>query len=206
MIGVIDYGLGNITAFLNSFKRLNISAKRICSNEDLSCATHFILPGVGHFDHAMKKFKASGLLLDIEKRVFQENIPLMGVCVGMQMLGMDSAEGSQEGLGWLSGRTKCLKNSLSNYSLEVPHMGWNSILIKKNNRLLDIGNSLDPQFYFLHSYYFEANNDTDVLGTTAYGREFDVIVARNNIFGVQFHPEKSHHWGLQLLNNFALVK
>ena len=206
MIGIIDYGVGNIQAFLNCFKRIDVAAYRVNRPEDLGLATHFILPGVGHFDHAMQQLNASGLVHELEKLVIDKKIPLMGVCVGMQMLGTGSDEGDLLGLGWLTGHSCCFSRERDTDPLRLPHMGWNSVVIQKPNQIFPDGTESNPQFYFLHSFHFEVENQNDVLATSIYGHEFASFVAHENIYGVQCHPEKSHHWGAQLLKNFAEIQ
>ena len=200
MMCVVDYGVGNIQALLNLFNRLGIETKRACKGKDFDNATHLILPGVGHFDHAIKKFNESGVKEPLQDLVLGSKIPLLGVCVGMQMLADGSDEGNLPGLGWIPGRVKeCSK-------LSLPHMGWNVLHPKKNNLLFSGLDSNFLQFYFLHSYYFDTKEKEDILATTHYGIDFASVVSRQNIYGVQFHPEKSHKWGEQLLKNFSKIQ
>lgn len=203
MICIIDYGVGNIQAFLNLCKRLEIPAKRVLNEDDFNNCSRIILPGVGHFDHAMNKLNNSGLLPILNDLVILKNIPVMGVCVGMQMLSDSSEEGSLPGLGWIPGQVKSMKYNPDFNSNRLPHMGWNTIDANRNSILFSKGFNKNPQFYFLHSYYFEANNRDDVVATVNYGFNFDAVVSRGNIHGVQCHPEKSHHWGEQLIKNFS---
>jgi len=202
LIRIVDYGVGNIQAFLNVFKRIGFDAQRANTPEQLIDATHLILPGVGHFDHAMIRLNHSGLLPRLEELVLQSNIPVMGICVGMQMLSNGSDEGKMPGLGWLPGRVRSFAGNTSCIELAMPHMGWNTLKPQENSMLFSRGFERDPEFYFLHSYYFEAENRNNVAATATYGFEFDAAVSNGHIFGVQCHPEKSHHWGEQLLKNF----
>lgn len=204
MIGVVDYGVGNVKAFLNVYERLNISSKRIKTNDDFDDITKIILPGVGAFDHAMIQLNESGLRIGLEKAVTHKKIPILGICVGMQMLANSSEEGSVPGLGWINGRVKKFNIEDIKYKTKLPHMGWNSITPKFSNSLLSNFNK-NPFFYFLHSYYFECNDSSSVLATTSYGTEFSSAVCSENIYGVQFHPEKSHQNGVNLLKNFSLL-
>lgn len=203
MIRIVDYGIGNIQAFLTVYKRLGISAERAHTPNDLEDATHLILPGVGHFDHAMNSLNQSGIRSALEKLVLQKNIPIIGICVGMQMLAEGSDEGTIPGLGWISGHVRAFANNAQSAHLPMPHMGWNDLQLSTDAKLItkDFDNS--PQFYFLHSYYFDAKDKADVIATAYYGIDFDAVVSCGNIYGIQCHPEKSHHWGAQLLKNFA---
>lgn len=203
MIRIIDYGVGNIQAFLTLFKRQGIEAARACTIEELQDATRLILPGVGHFDHAMQSLNDSGLRPELERLVLQKSVPVLGICVGMQMLADDSEEGNLPGLGWVPGHVKSFSSNPVMSSLPMPHMGWNTLKTKPESRLFHTGFDDTPQFYFLHSYYFDATDKKDVAALATYGSDFDVVVSRGHIHGVQCHPEKSHHWGAQLLKNFA---
>ncbi|WP_136146881.1 imidazole glycerol phosphate synthase subunit HisH [Escherichia coli] len=204
MITIIDYGIGNIQAFLNVYKRLGINAGVARSVEDIFSATHLILPGVGAFDQAMTLFNNSGLRDSIEKRVYEEKIPIIGICVGMQMLATSSEEGSMPGLGWIPGTVRAFSSNISSQNLPMPHMGWNN-LIKRTSTPLLKDFAVEPSFYFLHSYYYECDDTGDVLATANYGHNFHCIISRNNIYGIQCHPEKSHSSGSQLLKNFAEI-
>ena len=197
MIGILDYGLGNIKAFANIYKNLNIEYKFISKKEEFDKVTKIILPGVGAFDYAMSKLNSSGLRDKLEEKVLNDKIPVIGICVGMQMLAKKSEEGKLEGLGWIDGIVKKFPIK-KNYPL--PHMGWNNLEIKKHHKLLS--NLDNSQFYFLHSYYFETD-EKFVLAKANYMQEFDCIVNNDNIFGIQCHPEKSHHFGINLLKNFG---
>jgi len=202
MITIVDYGLGNIRAFLNVYKRLNIEARTATTAEELSQATKVILPGVGSFDHAMDKLSQSGMRDALDDLALRQRVPVLGVCVGMQILGRDSDEGRRPGLGWIEGRVKKLEALTSTDPLPVPHMGWNDVHPVAPTGLFDrLGSG--ARFYFLHSYYFECDRDADTLAVSRYGRDFTCATGAANVFGVQFHPEKSHHDGARLLQNFA---
>jgi glutamine amidotransferase len=205
MIRIVDYGVGNIQAFMTMFRRLGIPAERALVAGDLVDASHFILPGVGHFDHAMQRLNQSGMRLALEDLVMGKNVPVMGICVGMQMLAEGSDEGSFGGLGWVPGWVRSFANYPQTATLPMPHMGWNDLQPVGANPLFAKGFDDAPQFYFLHSYYFDAENKNDVTATAHYGIDFDAMVSRGHIHGVQCHPEKSHHWGAQLLKNFAEI-
>jgi glutamine amidotransferase len=204
MITIIDYGIGNILAFANVYSRLNIPFVVAKSSNDLIGATKLILPGVGSFDHAMQKLSRSGMRMIVEKLVMDCRVPILGICVGMQMLARSSSEGVLPGLGWINGEVKKFDISLMPHGTNLPHMGWNDVSPLADAGLFkDLGQ--DAKFYFLHSYYFECHRESDVLAVTDYGGRFCCAVNHNNIYGVQFHPEKSHHFGSQLLKNFAEI-
>lgn len=205
MIRIVDYGVGNIQAFLNLFDRLGLQAKRARDVADLADASHLILPGVGHFDHAMQGFNSSGLRLRLEELVLKRKIPLLGVCVGMQMLANGSDEGILPGLGWLPGHVNSLIGKPMDASLPLPHMGWNELQIQMPSSVFPSNEIAPPQFYFLHSYYFNAKNRSDVIATAHYDFDFDAVVRHENIFGMQCHPEKSHRWGEQFLRAFVEI-
>ena len=202
MIALIDYGVGNIRAFTNIYKKLDIPVRVAQNVDDLAGITKVILPGVGAFDHAMEQLEESGMRQRLDELVIQHKVPVVGICVGMQMLAHSSDEGKLPGLGWIDGTVKKFDGSKINYSTHLPHMGWNDVKPVKQNELLT-GLENDAKFYFLHSYYFHCNDAQDAIATTEYGIEFSCAVNRDNIYGVQFHPEKSHQYGIQLLNNFA---
>lgn len=200
MITVIDYGLGNLSAFVNVYKRLNIDVQFASTVSDLKKASKLILPGVGTFDQAMNKLNSSGLRNYLDELVIKKKIPIIGICVGMQIMALKSDEGVLPGLGWINGKVNRL--ILNNKNLPLPHMGWNDIKIQKKSPLID---NLDnyKRFYFLHSYYFQCQNLDDVIANINYGFDFPCIINHENIFGIQCHPEKSHYNGMNLLKNFA---
>ena len=202
MITIVDYGVGNIRAFLNMFHRLNIEAKTATSAADLTAAAKVILPGVGSFDNAMQRLNHSGMRDALADLALRKRVPILGVCVGLQMLGVGSDEGQLPGLGWLSGRVKALDSRTSAEKLPVPHMGWNDVRPAAKTHLFHALES-GARFYFLHSYYFVCDRDDDQIAVANYGGEFACAAGAGNIFGVQFHPEKSHHYGARLLQNFA---
>jgi imidazole glycerol-phosphate synthase subunit HisH len=203
MIGILNYGLGNIRSFSNIYRSLDIPHKIITTNKDLTNITKIILPGVGAFDNAMKKFNQSGLRESVEEMVLNQDIPLLGVCVGLQMLGCSSDEGKEKGLGWIDASVKIFHTSNITHATKLPHMGWNTIEIKSNNELLFKNLNSKDRFYFLHSYYFECENNDNIIAQTNYGLNFTCAVKLNNIYGVQFHPEKSLKNGEKLLHNFS---
>jgi glutamine amidotransferase len=202
MIAVVDYGLGNVKAFINVFKRLNIEARSVRVSDDFNNIDKIILPGVGSFDFAMHRLEASGMHEALDFYVKNKNVPVLGVCVGMQMLGLSSEEGVSPGLGWIDGTVRKLTADNHSSGALLPHMGWNDVKSVRNDSLFNQLNG-SSRFYFLHSYYFDCKNEKDIIASTNYGLEFACAVKHENIYGVQFHPEKSHHWGIQLLTNFA---
>lgn len=202
MITIIDYGLGNIQAFTNMFKRLNFDVRRATNATELEGATKLILPGVGAFDHAMELLNASGMRPVLDELVMQQHVPVLGICVGMQILANGSDEGSLPGLGWIPGRVRAFKANERSANLPLPHMGWNDVEPQAES-LLFAGLEKDSKFYFLHSYFFECKVAQHLAANTSYGLEFSSAVSCGNVHGVQFHPEKSHHYGARLLKNFA---
>ncbi|WP_323588693.1 imidazole glycerol phosphate synthase subunit HisH [Aliarcobacter butzleri] len=201
MIGIIDYGVGNIKAFANIYKNLNIPFKIVKDISEFENITKLILPGVGSFDHAMISLQNSGMKEKLDELVLEKETPVIGICVGMQMLAKSSEEGTLNGLCWIDGIVKKFdKSKIKNAPL--PHMGWNNLIIEKKNKIFD-NLEENPRYYFLHSYYFECENREDVIATATYGEKFDCMINHKNIYGIQCHPEKSHHNGMQLLKNFG---
>jgi glutamine amidotransferase len=202
MIVITDYGLGNVKAFANVYYKLNIPVTIGRKSEDFEGATKIILPGVGSFDYAMQRLNDSGMRETLNDKVLNEKIPVLGICVGMQMLASRSEEGVLPGLGWIDGEVKKFVLTSNSSTMRIPHMGWNTINPVHSNGLLK-GMDKESRFYFLHSYYFKCTHEDDVLATTTYDIEFGCAVQHVNVYGVQFHPEKSHGWGVELLRNFA---
>ena len=202
MITIVDYGVGNIAAFLNIFKELGIPCSLAKTKEDLIDAKKIILPGVGHFDFAMQKLTKSGMIETLHDKVLQEKIPVLGICVGMQIMAQSSEEGKLDGLNWITGKVKKIDTSALLQNTLLPHMGWNSIDIQQNSGLFNNFQN-EADFYFLHSYVMECQDKNNILATTEYGEEITVIVQKDNIYGIQCHPEKSHQIGVQFLNNFV---
>jgi glutamine amidotransferase len=204
MITLIDYGVGNIFAFQNVYKRLDIPTKIAKSTEDLMDAQKLILPGVGSFDYAMIRLNNSGMREKLDELVLKKKIPVIGICVGMQMMGNRSDEGSEEGLKWIDGDILKFDEKLIQLRTKLPHMGWNDVTPVRNHPLFG-GLEKEAIFYFLHSFYFKCNNPTDSIAISDYGVSFSSAVYKDNIYGIQFHPEKSHQYGEKLLHNFAML-
>ncbi len=202
MITIIDYGLGNIRAFSNMYKRMNIEARTATSADELESAEKIILPGVGAFDRALELLDRSGMRQLLDELVLRRKVPVLGICVGMQILAESSDEGVLPGLGWIPGRVRALKSEPRLARLPLPHMGWNDVTPTRQTRLFE-GLEQNARFYFLHSYFFDCARDEDVSACANYGIDFTCAVQSGNVFGLQCHPEKSHHWGAQLLKNFA---
>lgn len=202
MITIVDYGVGNIQAFGNIYKELGVQCSVAKNQFDLQKATKLILPGVGHFDFAMKKLKDSGMIPTLNELVQIQKIPVLGVCVGMQMMAKRSDEGVLPGLGWFDAEVKKIDTTSLQQKTLLPHMGWNSVKQVKKNIFFDqIENS--EEFYFLHSFCMKCNNIDNVVATANYGEEFAAIVQKEQIIGIQCHPEKSHQVGIYFLHNFA---
>jgi glutamine amidotransferase len=202
MITLIDYGVGNIFAFQNVYKRLNIPTRIARTSQDLVDVQKLILPGVGSFDYAMSQLNASGMREKLDELVIERKVPVIGICVGMQMMGNRSDEGKLEGLKWIDSEILKFDEKLIQQRAKLPHMGWNDVM-PVNNHPLFRGLEKDAIFYFLHSFYFKCNNLTDSIAFSEYGISFSSAVNRDNVYGIQFHPEKSHHYGEKLLHNFA---
>ena len=201
MITIINYGVGNVMAFRNVFTRLKIAHKIATCDDDLTGASKLILPGVGAFDWAMNRLTQSGMRKRLDELVLIKEVPVLGVCVGFQMMARTSEEGNVGGLEWLDADVKKIPLVKATKEYVLPHMGWNDANVTIEHPLF---NQLsDPQFYFLHSYYLSAYGTTKTLAETSYGANFCCAAYFKNIFGVQFHPEKSHKWGEQLIKNFA---
>ena len=202
MITIIDYGVGNINAFVNVYKRVDVPVRIAKTSADLEGSQKLILPGVGHFDYAMSKLNDSGMRERLDTLVLDQKIPVIGICVGMQMMANNSEEGNVEGLKWIDATVRKFDESKIHYATKLPHMGWNDVTPVKDLALFQ-GLEKDAIFYFLHSYYFECNNSDDIMAVSDYGIEFASAANHENKYGIQFHPEKSHHYGEILLHNFA---
>lgn len=205
MITIVDYGLGNVAAFLNVYKRMTIPARAAQTSEDLEGAKRIVLPGVGAFDHAIHLLDSSGMRPTLERLVVEDKVPVLGVCVGMQILTDASDEGTREGLGWIPGRTRSFRSNNRLGGLPLPHMGWNDVK-PEEDRPLFAGLDDQARFYFLHSFYVEPEDSTHRAASAFYGFDFACAIHRENVWGVQFHPEKSHHFGAAVLKSFAEIE
>lgn len=202
MIGIINYGSGNIQAVANIYKRVGISHKIVNTKNDFDEVEKLILPGVGAFDSTMKVLNNSGLRDALDFHVLEKQKPVLGICVGMQIMSNGSEEGLEAGLGWIKGKVKKFDISKLLQKPFLPHMGWNTINPISNSALLQNIDSV-LGFYFVHSFYYETEKQESILAQTQYGDLFTSAVNDRHIFGVQFHPEKSHINGINLLTNFA---
>ncbi|MDD5431456.1 MAG: imidazole glycerol phosphate synthase subunit HisH [Candidatus Omnitrophica bacterium] len=202
MVAIIDYGVGNLGSIVNILKKIGAQACIARDEDSLANAEKFILPGVGSFDYGMEKLQSSGVIKLLSKRVLEDKVPILGICLGMQLFTKMSEEGTVKGLGWIDACTVRFRFSLENQNLKIPHMGWNQVCPNINNGLFNEMHK-EPRFYFVHSYHVLCNRREDVVAKTTYGYDFPSVIMHNNIMGVQFHPEKSHKFGMKLLKNFV---
>ena len=200
MITIIDYGMGNLGSVQNMFKRIGVKSQISSDKLEIEKADKILLPGVGAFDNAMKRLNQSGLKEVLDYKALDQKVPVLGICLGMQLLTNSSEEGTENGFGWIDAKT--LKFKFSDRNMKVPHMGWN-IVKPSSNSLLTTNLPNESRFYFVHSYYVKVKEETNSILKANYGLEFDSAIQRDNIFGAQFHPEKSHKFGMQLFTNFS---
>jgi glutamine amidotransferase len=201
MIVIIDYDVGNLSSIQNMLRRVGAEAAISRDPETIQRATKLILPGVGAFDHGVTKLRDRGLVEVLNQRVLRDRVPILGICLGAQIFTEKSEEGKLPGLGWFDAVT--VRFALPpNSNLKVPHMGWSDVTPCKPSRLF-AGIEKDARFYFVHSYHFSAGTDSDVLAEASHGSMFHAALEKENIFAVQFHPEKSHRYGMRLLKNFV---
>lgn len=201
MISVVDYGVCNLGSMLNMLRKVGARAELVSSAEEIERAGKIILPGVGAFDHGIAALRERGLFEPLRKKALQDRVPLLGVCLGMQMLGRGSEEGSTPGLGLIEADSRRFRFAHDS-GHKVPHMGW-SLLAKRGECPLQDGLDGATRFYFCHSYHMVCSDPADVMAKASYGHEFVAMVRHDNVYGVQFHPEKSHRFGMALLHNFA---
>ncbi|MBU0675974.1 MAG: imidazole glycerol phosphate synthase subunit HisH [Proteobacteria bacterium] len=201
MIIIVNYNMGNVGSILNMLKKVGAEGIISSDPEVILRAEKLILPGVGAFDQGVANLENLGLIPILNEKVLVQATPIIGICLGMQLMTESSEEGKNSGLGWVKGRTVRFDRQRTK-QLKIPHMGWDVIIPRKESDLMD-GLSHDARFYFVHSYHVLCENTADVLTTTTYGYEFASSFQHGNIFGVQFHPEKSHKYGMKLLKNFV---
>ena len=200
MMHIIDYGMGNLGSVRNMIKYLGFQSKITSEVEEIKSAEKLILPGVGSFDNGMARIGELGLQSILDKMALEKKIPILGICLGMQLMTKRSEEGTTMGLGWIDAET--VRIDPNGKKIKVPHMGWNNVSIMKSNPLVK---DMDPEsrFYFVHSYHVKCKDSVDVIGKTKYGTDFTSIICKENVFGCQFHPEKSHRFGMKIFKNFA---
>lgn len=205
MITIVDYGMGNLGSIKNMFKYIGVEAEIQSDVDKIKKASKILLPGVGSFDTAMKKINESDLKEVLNEKALKEQVPVLGICLGMQLLTNASEEGNLAGLGWIDAKTMSFKNRIDK-KYRIPHMGWN-IVNKSNVSLLTNGFEEfdETRFYFVHSYFVKVENEKNSILKTSYGVEFDSAIQKDNIYGAQFHPEKSHKFGMKLFENFARI-
>lgn len=206
MIVIIDYGMGNLRSIQSKLGMLSIDAVISSDPLQIEKATKLILPGVGHFKTGMENLRARGLVPVLHEAVVDRKTPVMGICLGMQLLGLHSEEGDVSGLGWVSNRVLRFNFKEVSSRLRVPHVGWNDIQIKKSDCILFRDIPADRPFYFTHSYYMTSDDSEVIAATTEHGHEFVSVVQKGHIYGTQFHPEKSRRYGLKMIENFLRAK
>jgi glutamine amidotransferase len=201
MIAILDYGIGNLRSIYNMLKKVGVESTITSDPEIIQKADKYLLPGVGSFDHGIISLRNSPFFKIMEKEVLENKKPILGICLGMQLLSHSSEEGKEKGLGWIDAKT--VKFNLEDKKIPIPHMGWNEVTTGTSNTIF---NNLEKnRFYFVHSYHVVCANDSNILATSNYGQLFTCSVSKGNIYGVQFHPEKSHRFGMQLLKNFGEI-
>lgn len=203
MITIIDYGLGNLGSIYNMFNKINVKCEITSDPDKIYVASKILLPGVGAFDAAMKRINESNLLEVLNKKALVDKVPFLGICLGMQLLTERSEEGVLEGLKYIKGSTK--RFELHDKALKIPHMGWNVVNLKRDSPITVDMNLEEQRFYFVHSFYVKCEFEENIVAQTHYGIEFDCIIQNGNVFGAQFHPEKSHRFGMRLLSNFSKI-
>jgi glutamine amidotransferase len=202
MIAILDYEVGNLKSIYNMFKKVGVNSTITSNNKEIEKASKYILSGVGSFDYGINSLKKASFFETLEKEVLDNKKPILGICLGMQLLSNDSQEGKERGLGWVNAST--IKFNLVNQNLTVPHMGWNKTNPINTNNIFK--NLNENKFYFVHSYHVVCHDEKNVLATCNYGELFTSAIHKENIYGVQFHPEKSHKFGMQLIKNFSMIR
>ncbi len=202
MITIIDYGLGNLSSIKKMVKKVGGTSIITSDLDQIKNANKLLLPGVGSFDKGIENLNKVGFVEVLGEKVLEEKTPILGICLGMQLLTNHSEEGNVDGLGWIDAKTVRFDRSKIDASLKVPHMGWTDIRVKSTDRLF-AGDKSDVRYYFVHSYHVVCNDEKDIMCTANYGYEYTCGIRKGNIMGVQFHPEKSHRLGMQLMRNFV---
>ncbi len=202
MLTIIDYNIGNLKSIWNMLKKIGVNCIVSRRIEDIEAADKFILPGVGSFDYGMEQLVKSGLLEVLNKKVIKDKIPILGICLGAQLMTQGSEEGNSKGLGWIKGKTVSFDKSKLTSNRKIPNMGWRDVFDYGKSKLF-AGMYENPRFYFVHSYHLKMNNPEEVMVKSNYGYEYAAGIEKDNILGVQFHPEKSHKYGMKLLENFV---
>ena len=201
MLAIVNYGVGNLASIFNMLKKIGVEAVIANTEEQILDAHKIVLPGVGHFDYCMQELRKTSLLPALEEKVLNNKTPVLGICVGSQMLMEESEEGNEKGLGWIKGKVVKFNKEELPSDCKIPHMSWSDVHPQGQQQLYE--GIDDPRFYFVHSYYIQPADAGDVTATADYGRPFTASVGHNHIQGVQFHPEKSHRFGMKLYANFA---
>jgi glutamine amidotransferase len=205
MITIIDYGMGNFGSIKNMFKYIGVEASIESDPDKIKNASKILLPGVGSFDTAMKKINESNLKEVLNEKALKEQVPVLGICLGMQLLTNSSEEGQLEGLGWIKASTLRFQERIDK-KYRIPHMGWNVVNKSNESKLTkDFESFEELRFYFVHSYFVQVEDEKNSILKTDYGIEFDSAIQKDNIYGAQFHPEKSHKFGMKLFENFARI-
>ncbi|HEY0771680.1 MAG TPA: imidazole glycerol phosphate synthase subunit HisH [Sphingobacteriaceae bacterium] len=200
MITIVDYGAGNIGSIVNMIRKIGVEVEVSSDLLKINTAKKLILPGVGNFDYGMQKLIESGLIESLNNRVLVEKCPILGICLGVQLFTKGSQEGELKGLGWFN--AEVVKFQFDGDGKKIPHMGWNEVRLSKGSKLFT-GLDDHARFYFVHSYHLRCNEEADCLAKTDYGYAFTAALEKENIVGVQFHPEKSHKFGMKILKNFV---
>jgi len=203
MIVIVNYGLGNLGSIRNMFKKIGVESIISSEPSQIINASKLVLPGVGNFGKGMYELEKSGLKDLLTQKVINNKTPILGICLGMQLMTDDSEESGSKGLGWIPART--LKFNFDSLDLKVPHMGWNTVQVSNDNPLIE-NSEEEIRYYFVHSYYVKVSDEIHSLAKTNYGITFDSAIQKDNIYGVQFHPEKSHKYGMNLLRNFSKIQ
>jgi len=204
MITIVDYGLGNLGSIANMLRKIGVVSESTSDPARIATAEKLILPGVGAFDNGMENLARLGLIEPLNQRVLRDKVPVLGICLGAQLLTRRSEEGKLPGLGWIEADTIRFFSRQPGAGLKVPHMGWNDLSLKKSSPLFADGS--EQRFYFVHSFHFSCDQAEDPLAAATYGYEFTAAFSRGNVFGVQFHPEKSHKFGMEFLRRFAALQ